>query len=633
MRRELVVGNQEGLHARPAAEFVGVVSGSRSAVTVRKNGASADAGSILEVLSLDVRQGDRITVEAEGDDAPLVLDELAILLSGERPRLLHGTGASPGVAIAPAWVYRIAEPEMPAGPINDVEDELRSLDDAAAVVADDLIDRAGRLNGDAAEILRAQATIARDPALLDDAHSAVRRGTPAASAIMRVGSDHATRIERSDDPYLAARGTDVRQICDRIARRTLGLPTPDLRNPDVPSIIVARDLTPAETATLDPRRVRGLVTEMGSRTSHTSILARSLQVPAVVAVTGILDAVATGTTLAVNGSDGVVHLDPDLERQRQLRQQEGQRRARRRHLRARFAGGAAATRDGHRIEIAANVRNIDEVQVALQAGAEGVGLFRTELFFLDRRSPPIEHEQAEVLAAMCRLLGDRRLIVRTFDIGADKPVAFLPVRPERNPELGLRGIRLAMRHPDVLDTQVRAVVRAAREGGRVGVMAPMIATVDEVDWFASRVERAGGREAGVEVGAMVEVPAAVLCAGELARRLDFLSIGTNDLTQYLHAADRRHGELADLQDPFAPAVLRAVQMTCDAAAAEGTWVGVCGEAAGDPTWAVLAVGLGVAELSMQASSILDVRATLADRTLDECREAARAALEQRGGPP
>lgn len=631
MQRELVVGNLEGLHARPAAEFVGVVSGSRSAVTVHKNGAVADAGSILEVLGLDVRRGDRITIDADGDDAQQVLDAIESLLGAGKPRPLHGTAASPGVAIAPAWVHRVDDPRLPTGPIDDVQAELRLLEDAAADVAAELASRADRLSGDAAEIVRAQATMARDPILLDDARSAVRNGTPAAAAIVDVGADRAERIERSDDPYLAARGADVRQICDRIARRVLGLPPRDLRNPDVPSIIVARDLTPAETAALDPRRVRGLVTEMGSRTSHTSILARSLEVPAVVAVHGVLGAVTTGATVALDGGSGVVYLDPDQQTQRRLQQQESRRRARRRRQQAAVVRGPAATSDGHRVEIAANVRNIDEVHVALQAGAEGIGLFRTELFFIDRRRPPTEDEQAEVLTAMCRLLGDRRLIVRTFDIGADKPVAFLPVRPERNPELGLRGIRLAMRHPEMLDAQVRAVVRAARDGGRVGVMAPMVATVDEADWFVSRVERAGGGDAGVEVGAMVEVPAVVLCAGELARRLGFLSIGTNDLAQYLHAADRRHGDLVDLQDPFSPAVLRAVQMTCDAAEGEGTWVGVCGEAAADPDWAVLAVGLGVTELSMQATSILDVRAALADRTLEDCRAAALAA--RAGGTP
>ena len=275
--------------------------------------------------------------------------------------------------------------------------------------------------------------------------------------------------------------------------------------------------------------------------------------------------------------------------------------------------------------MAANVGTKIELRAALAAGAEGVGLLRTELAYLDRSTPPDEAEQAGALCELVALLDGRRLVVRTFDFGADKPVPFLDVPGGPNPALGVRGIRLAQRHPDLLDTQLRAVVRAAA-GGPVAVMAPMVATLTEAEWFVERVTAAGGDDAGVEVGVMVEVPSAVLIAQALARELAFLSIGTNDLTQYLHAADRQEGALAGLQDPFSPAVLAAVVTVARAGEAHGAWVGVCGEAAGDPEWALLAVGLGVRELSMGAASLDGVRAALAGRDLQACRQAAERAL-------
>jgi phosphoenolpyruvate-protein kinase (PTS system EI component) len=338
------------------------------------------------------------------------------------------------------------------------------------------------------------------------------------------------------------------------------------------------------------------------------------------AVPHVLDDITDGALLAVDGDTGDVFVEPDDATAARVAAAGFTRLALRERVRAAAGPGPSATADGHRVEVGANIRSVDELRVALAEGAEGVGLLRTELLYINRLAPPSEADQVAELAAMRALLGGRRLIVRTFDIGSDKPVPFLPARPEPNPELGLRGIRLARLHPELLDSQLAAVAAAA-EDGPVGVMAPMVANLDDVDWFTERVAKAGARPQ-LEVGVMVEVPSAVLLAAEIAERVDFVSIGTNDLSQYLHAADRRHPELAALNDPFDPALLRALELVGQAA--EGRcWVGVCGEAAGRPAWAVVAVGLGVTELSMQAAQVPMVRAALRTVTLDECRALAR----------
>ncbi|MEX0834657.1 MAG: phosphoenolpyruvate--protein phosphotransferase, partial [Nitriliruptor sp.] len=483
----------------------------------------------------------------------------------------------------------------------DPSAELEALRTAIAVVADDLQQRADAADGEVAEVLDAQAMMVADPELADAAASSVRDGAlPAARAIVEAGEVYASALAESTNEYLAERATDVRDVCDRVARQLLGRAAPDLAELPSGSIVVAHDLAPVDTAGLDPTQVAGLVLEAGSRTSHAAILARAIGVPAVVAVTGVLDAVEDGQVLGIDGDEGTVHLGEAAVRDAGLRGRAEAAAAERDRLAVLAGDGPGATADGHRIELAANIGSVADLRTALAAGAQGVGLLRTEFEVLDQHEAPTEDEQYERLREAVDLLDGGKLVVRTFDLGADKPARFLPVEAEENPALGVRGIRLARAHPELLDAQLRAVRRAA-DHGPVAVMAPMVATLAEVRWFIARAEAAGLRDAGVELGVMIEVPAAVLTADAFAAELDFLSIGTNDLTQYLHAADRQNGALAALQDPFAPAVLRAVQQVCDAASAPARRVGVCGEAAGVPAWALEAVGLGVTELWMGAA--------------------------------
>jgi phosphotransferase system enzyme I (PtsI) len=412
----------------------------------------------------------------------------------------------------------------------------------------------------------------------------------------------------------------VEDVRNRIVARLLGVPAPGLPDPGHPFILVARDLAPADTATMIPARVLAFVTAEGGPTSHTAILARALGIPAVVACPEVLT-LAQGTLLAVDGATGEVEAAPG---EAAVRSAEG--RAARTATRDRRWEGHGGTADGRRVTLLANVGDPAGAVAAAAAGAEGVGLFRTELLFLDRGSEPSESEQrasyAEVFAAFAP---DRTVVVRTLDAGADKPLPFLHQAPEPNPALGVRGLRIGLISPQVLERQLRAIAAAAEQTGRadVWVMAPMVAVASEAVLFAQQVRAAGLRTAGV----MVETPSAALTAPAILRAVDFVSIGTNDLTQYTLAADRTSGPLASLNDPWQPALLRLIDMVGRAGEAESKPVGLCGEAAADPALAPVLVGLGATSLSMSARSIAGVGAVLASVTFQECRELARLALD------
>ena len=540
--------------------------------------------------------------------------------------VVRGVAASSGVAVGPLWVHVVELPAIPSGEIVDPDVEVALLTSAMQSASEDLMNKGLEAEGELADILMAQSAMAGDPELQNMATGTIRdRKAPAVRAVLDACESYASILAASDSEYLAARAQDVRDVGARIARRLLGVNDPDLGSLPHPVIVAAVDLAPADLAGARTDLMLGIATEQGSRTSHTAIVARALGVPAVVGAPGLLDAVAGATTLAVDGEAGEIHVDPDPETTEALLSRAAAVGEARNRL-AEIAGTEpAATSDGVHIELAANVATLVETEAAVAHGAEGVGLLRTELMYVDASEPPSVAHQAEAFGAIADAMAGKRVVIRTFDFGADKPVPFLDVDPEPNPALGIRGLRFGVAHPKLFADQLTAIAEAAHGGSdrRLALMAPMVATVDEAEWFLSEAKRAGCE--GVEVGIMVEVPSAVFLASELADRLDFFSIGTNDLTQYLHAADRLAGPLAGLQDPFSPAVLRAVQQVCRAAEGKA-WVGVCGEAGGDPAWALVAVGLGVQELSMGADALLPVKAALRRTSLATCREAAVAAV-------
>ncbi len=532
---------------------------------------------------------------------------------------LAGVGVSPGAGYGPAHrlVREIPEPPRGSRHGGDAEAERRRAERALEQVAADLSARGDRAGGEARDVLAAQAMMALDPGLASVVAELVGQGVSAPRAVFEAFGKYRDLLAGAGD-YLAGRVADLDDIRDRAVATLEGLPLPGLpQDPPEPYVLVARDLAPADTALLDPVAVAAFVTEEGGPTSHTAILARSLGVPAVVGCAGAT-AIPPGTRVLVDGSTGAVRLSPAEEEVARAMRADADQDA----LLATVTG-PGATADGHAVPLLANVGGPADIAPALAAGAEGVGLFRTEFLFLDREDPPTWEEQQDAYRAVFEAFSGSRVVVRVLDAGADKPLDFLPPpAPEPNPALGERGVRMFRHYPDVLAAQLDALARAAEgTSARVQVMAPMVATVEEAAWFADACRTAGLPSSGV----MIEIPAAALRAADIAAVTGFFSIGTNDLTQYALAADREAGALAGLQDPWHPAVLDLVALAASAAAAAGRECGLCGEAAADPALACVFAGLGVTSLSMAALALPRVRAALARHTLDACRRAAAAA--------
>ena len=533
---------------------------------------------------------------------------------------LRGLGVSHGVAVGQVRHMGTAVLEPPAKgiPAAQAPREQARARRAAEAVAADLTARGNLAGGEAQEVLEAQALMARDPELASDVDRRIAVGSTAERAVYDAFASYRALLAGAGE-YLAGRVADLDDVRNRIVARLLGVPVPGVPDSDEPYVLVARDLAPADTALLDPALVLAFVTQEGGPTSHSAILARALGVPAVVALPGAVE-LAEGAVVGVDGSTGEVVVEPGEERRAVLEDAAARQRAE-------LAGstGPGATSDGHRVPLLANVGGPGDVPAAVAAGAEGVGLFRTEFLFLDdRAAAPSEDRQAAVYREVLEAFPRGRVVVRVLDAGADKPLAFLTPSDEPNPALGVRGLRSLLEHPEVLRTQLRALARAA-EGLPVHleVMAPMVADRADARAFAQACRAAGLR---AELGAMVEVPSAALRARSILAEVEFVSLGTNDLAQYTFAADRQVGAVARWQDPWQPALLDLVGMCAGAAVAEGgRGCGVCGEAASDPLLACVLVGLGVTSLSMGAGAIPYVRAALARVTLAQCRRAAAAA--------
>ena len=533
-------------------------------------------------------------------------------------RTLTGTPVVPGVGAGPV-VRPAPRPALPAGGVAVPEPEraaeLARFQAAAAAVGERLAQRSASATGTAAEVLSATATLARDRGLLAAVAKRITGGAPAPEAVVGA-ADQFAALFRQMGGLMAERVTDLADIRDRVLAELAGLPEPGIPQPAQPSVLLADDLAPADTAGLDPAKVVALATRLGGPTSHTAIIARQLGIPCVVAVPG-LDAVPEGVLVLVDGGTGEVVVSPDVEAAA------ARVRAAADELAA-VAGwsGPGRTADGVEVQVLANVQDGAGARAAAGTPAEGVGLFRTELCFLDRDREPTVEEQASIYAEVLEAFAGRKVVLRTLDAGSDKPLAFATPPDEPNPALGVRGLRIALDDPGILDRQLDAVALAAqRTGADVWVMAPMVATTGEAEFFASRV-----RERGLTPGIMVEVPAAALLADRMLRHVDFVSIGTNDLSQYTMAADRLSSELAVLTDPWQPALLALVERTAAAGRAAGKPVGVCGEAAADPLLGCVLAGLGVTSLSAAASSVAGVGARLGQVTMAACEEAATAAL-------
>ncbi|PJJ71169.1 phosphotransferase system enzyme I (PtsI) [Diaminobutyricimonas aerilata] len=530
---------------------------------------------------------------------------------------LRGVGVGRGVAAGP--VLRMPEPlaePADARHDGDAAGEIAEVDDALAAVAADLNTRAQAAGGDAQAVLEAAAMMAQDPMLVDDVRARIEAGSTGERAVFDAFRSFQEQLTAMGG-YMAERATDLADVAQRIIARLRGVPAPGVPQSDTPFILVARDLAPADTALLDLEKVLGLVTSDGGPTSHTAILARQKSIVALVGVQGALD-IADGTTVVADAANSTVIVDPDAAQLEDV-----QRRIAERASAAAAPVQDGALADGTPVPLLANLGSPDEAAGAVELGAEGVGLFRTEFLFLDATSAPTVESQQASYTALLEAFPGRKVVVRALDAGADKPLSFLNDAHEENPALGLRGLRALRASEQILRDQLTALKNAqdATEAD-LWVMAPMVSDAEETRYFVEL-----GRELGLKtVGVMAEVPSLAVLADQVLAIADFVSIGTNDLTQYTLAADRMLGSVASYQDPWHPAVLRLVKSLGDAGAAAGKPVGICGEAAADPDLAVVLVGLGATTLSMSPAALADVRQALAEVTIEQARAKATAAL-------
>lgn len=548
---------------------------------------------------------------------------------------IQGIAAASGISIAkivkfePVTILEQTE-------IGTTEQELAKL---TLAIADSKIDlkqleaqTAERLGTSEAEVFGAHLLVLQDPEYIGAIEALIHEGSGATQAIESVQNQFMSLFLALEDDYMKERAADVKDVSQRLMRKVTGT-TESLSDYKEPTILVAHDLAPSDTAKLNAEFTHGFITEKGGKTSHSAIFARSLQIPAIVGATGILSEVQSGDIAIINGETGEIFINPTTEqlehyealRQEQLEKQLG--------LQA-ILHEKTVTKDGHHVELAANIGSLNDAQKALEHGAEGVGLFRTEFLYLERDTAPTEQEQFEVYRDVLTVMGERPVVVRTLDIGGDKVIPYLNMPKEDNPFLGLRAIRLCFANEELFRTQLRALLRASNYGN-LKIMFPMISSIDEIrqakQWLAEEKEALNEQNIEVsdfEIGIMVEIPSAAILSPVFAMEVDFFSIGTNDLIQYTLAADRMNETISHLYEPFHPAIISLVKLVIDSAHAHGKWVGMCGEMAGDSAAIPLLVALGLDEFSMSAPSILAARKQINSLSKEALQEKLQQTLQQ-----
>lgn len=546
--------------------------------------------------------------------------------------MIKGIAASNGIVIGKAFVVADAKPQLPRRTItpDQTGQEKERLQKAMAVTKKQLenirANLAAKAGEEEAAIFDAHLMLLEDPMLGEAILEAVDQGTNAEAAVHDAGENFAGMFEAMEDEYMQGRAADVRDICTRWVNNLLGIETGSLGNITQPAVVFAHDLAPSDTAQMDKKMVLAFVTEIGGRTSHSAIMARSLEIPAVVGVGKLENKVKSGDTVIVDGSSGQILVNPSqavLADYQHRREQLEKRRALLRELK----DLPAETKDGKSFELAANIGTPNDVDSALANGAQGVGLYRTEFLYMDRNDMPTEEEQYQAYRKVLAEFGDKPVIIRTLDIGGDKKLPYLKMDAELNPFLGNRAIRLCLANPEVFKIQLRAILRAGVTGNP-WIMLPMVAVLDEVRRTKKLLEEVEAElEAeGVQftrkykLGIMIEIPAAAVQADHFAREVDFFSIGTNDLIQYTCAVDRMNEQVSYLYDPFNPAVLRLIEQVIRAGHQQGIFVGMCGEMAGEPLAAPLLVAMGLDEFSMSAPSIPQVKAIIRSLDSNQCKE-------------
>lgn len=655
----ILVPNPTGLHARPAAVLANVAKSFQSEVKLQLGERLANARSVTSIMALEVGRGDKLVIVAKGPDAKQAVEKLSKLIADglgdegcapapapatttmakiseppPRPRstdpnVLLGVAASPGLAVGTIFQVQRAEIVV-VEEGHGVERERKLLAEAIDKARGQLESLRAHLHSKAdparAAIFAAHAELLDDPDFLDIATSAIAKGKSAAFAWKHATQIHAQRLASLRNELLAQRANDVRDVGGRVLELLTGVTH---RAPTYPegSILIAEDLTPSDTATMERGRVVGFATVRGGATSHVAILARSLEIPAIAGVEPRALEVANGTPVILDGAKGSLRFNPPPAEIERIRQRQARQETRRKDDVA-HAHEPAVTSDGKRVAVFANIGGLKDAEQVAELGGEGVGLVRSEFLFMDRAAAPSEDEQAASYTAILRATGPQMpVIIRTLDVGGDKPLAYLPIPKEDNPFLGERGIRVGLDRPEVLRTQLRALLRAS-VGNKLHVMFPMIATMQELrDAKAVLAEESAALGIpAFKCGIMVEVPAVAVMAQTFAAEADFFSIGTNDLTQYTLAMDRGHPKLAPKVDALNPAVLRLIAQTIEGAHAHQRLVGICGGIAGDPHAVPILVGLGIDELSVSLPAIPTVKAQIRRLSLASCRDLAQRAL-------
>jgi len=554
-------------------------------------------------------------------------------------RILQGIAVSSGIAIGPCWIYRPAEVRMERRTIDDPTSELCRLENAVDEGRQQLSTLHSRaitsIGAEDAAIFEAHQLFLDDPEFIGAMRSSIQNNhINAEAAVAEVSEIFANQMLALEDEYFQARAQDIRDVSRRILYCLNGI-TLDQFILKQPSIILADDLTPSDTMQFERKMILGLCTRRGGPTSHTAILARSLAVPAAVNVPFELSTLNDGTDVILDGSTGTLTCDPGKEELAVSRQNQAKwNNTWKSQLSS--AGNPAQTRDGRVVEIVANIGGVEDARQAVEFGAEGVGLLRTEFLYLDFGRLPTEEEQAAIYREIFQVMGSRPVVVRTLDIGGDKQVDYLDLQQESNPFLGWRAIRMMREHPDMLLTQMRALLKAASPENDLRIMVPMVSCLEEVlqarELFNEAKESLRRENLltaeQTQFGIMVEIPSAALIIEHLTELVDFFSIGTNDLTQYTLAVDRTNERVAYLASPFHPAVLQLIARTIQKAHEIGKWVGLCGEMAGDPLATPLLLGLGLDEFSMAPSSIPAVKALIRKLDAEECKQVAELALRQ-----
>ncbi len=550
--------------------------------------------------------------------------------------MLKGIAASSGVAISK--VYKLERPVLVVNPnFSDVETELTVFNESLEKTKVDIekvkTKAVGRLSDDELAIFDAHLMVASDPEFIGQIEEQIKNGSSVSAAVESVKSMFVGMFEAMEDEYFRERAADIKDVTYRLLAHTLNVKVPDLSLIDEEVIIVAYDLTPSDTAQLDRQFVKGFATEIGGRTSHSAIMARSLEIPAVVGIKGIMAHTNNDDVLILDALLGDVLVNPEKEVIDVYRNKELEYAEYRESLKQ-LISAESQTVDGHRVELSGNIGNAKDVVGVLENGGDGVGLYRTEFLYMDATSLPTEDAQYNAYKAVLEAMGDKLVVIRTLDIGGDKELSYLKFPHELNPFLGYRALRLCLDRTDIFRTQLRALLRASVHGN-LAVMFPMVATVDEFRQAKALLEeeRQNLKEEGMavsdhlQVGIMIEIPAAAVNARNLAKEADFFSIGTNDLIQYTMAADRMNQQVSYLYQPYNPSILNLIKMAIDGAHAEGKWCGMCGEMAGEELAVPVLLGLGLDEFSMSATSILAARKMVRSLNYQEMKEMANRALE------